>query len=83
MNESQDTTPAEKDGKYQFQLSYAEREVTCMVEKEQQMLHVKIDQNLNAELKINNDGTLTQTAGSPLPDSIIDFIKKQVLGLHV
>jgi hypothetical protein len=83
MIESQDTTPAEKDGKYQFQLNYSGREVPCLVEKEQQVLHVKIDDNLEAELKINNDGTLTQTSGSPIPDSSIDFIKKQVLGLHV
>jgi hypothetical protein len=83
MIESKDTTPAEKDGKYQFQLTYSGREVPCLVEKEQQMLHVKIDNNLEAELKINKDGTLTQTSGTTIPDSSIDFIKKQVLGLHV
>lgn len=83
MIDSQDTTPAEKDGKYQFQLNYSGREVSCLVEKEQQMLHVKIDDNIEAELKINNDGTLTQTSGATLPDSSIEFIKKQVLGLHV
>lgn len=83
MIESQDITPAEKDGKYQFLLNYSGREVSCLVEKEQQMLHVKIDNNIEAELHINNDGTLTQTAGATLPDSSIDFIKKQVLGLHV
>ena len=79
MIESKDTIPAEKDGKYQFQLNYSGREVPCLVEKEQQMLHVKIDNNLEAELKINNDGTVTQTGGTQLPDSSIDFIKKHVL----
>ena len=79
MIEPKDTTPAEKDGKYQFQLSYSGREVTCLVEKEQQMLHVNIDHNINAELRINNDGTVTQTGGTQLPDSSIDFIKKHVL----
>ncbi|HTH82884.1 MAG TPA: hypothetical protein VL490_08100 [Mucilaginibacter sp.] len=79
MIEPKDTTPAEKDGKYQFQLSYSGREVTCLVEKEQQMLHVNIDHNMNAELRINNDGTVTQTGGTQLPDSSIDFIKKHVL----
>jgi len=79
MIESKDTIPAEKDGKYQFQLNYSGREVPCLVEKEQQMLHVKIDNNLEAELKINNDGTVTQTGGAQLPDSSIDFIKKHVL----
>jgi hypothetical protein len=83
MIESKDTIPAEKDGKYQFQLNYSGREVPCLVEKEQQMLHVKIDDNLDAELKINKNGTLTQTGGAHIPDSCIDFIKKQVLGLHV
>ncbi|MCC8424805.1 hypothetical protein [Mucilaginibacter sp. UR6-11] len=83
MIEHQDTIPADKDGKYQFQLNYSGREVPCLVEKEQQMLHVKIDENMEAELKINNDGTLTQTGGAQLPDSSIDFIKKQVLGLHI
>lgn len=79
MIEFKDTIPAEKDGKYQFQLNYSGREVPCLVEKEQQMLHVKIDNNLEAELKINNDGTVTQTGGAQLPDSSIDFIKKHVL----
>jgi hypothetical protein len=83
MNEPQDTTPAEKDGKYQFSIHYSGREVSCQVEKEQQTLHVKIDDSLNAELQINSDGTLTQTEGTTLPDSSIDYIKKQVLGLHV
>jgi hypothetical protein len=83
MIDPQDTIPAEKDGKYQFQLSYSGREVPCLVEKEQQMLHVKIDNNIEADLQINNDGTLTQTNGAPLPNSSIDFIKKQVLGLNV
>lgn len=80
MIETKDTIPAEKDGKYQFQLNYSGREVTCLVEKEQQTLHVKIDDNLEADLKINNDGTVTQTGGAKLPDSSIDFIKKHVLG---
>ena len=83
MIDPQDTIPAEKDGKYQFQLNYSGREVPCLVEKEQQMLHVKIDDNLEAELEIHSDGTVTQISGATLPDSSIDFIKKQVLGLHV
>lgn len=80
MTTAQDTTPAEKDGKYKFTLNYSGREVSCQVEKEQQMLHVIIDDNLNAELKINSDGTVTQVEGSPIPDSSIDYIKKQVFG---
>ncbi len=80
MTDIQDKTPAEKDGKYEFKLFYAEREVVCKVEKEQNILHVNIDDNINAEIKIGADGSLTQTEGSPLPASSIDFIKKQVLG---
>jgi hypothetical protein len=82
MIESKDTIPAEKDGIYRFELHYSGRDLPCQVIKEQQMLHVKIDDNLESELKINNDGTLSQTEGAALPDSCIDFIKKQVLGLQ-
>ena len=77
---TQDTIPAEKDGKYKFTISYAEREVSCEVEKEQNILHVVIDESLKAELKINADGSLEQVEGSPIPDSCINYIKKQVLG---
>jgi hypothetical protein len=83
MIETKDTTPAEKDGKYQFELHYSGREVNCQVEKEHDLLHVIIDDNIISELKINNDNTLTQIGGSNLPDSSIDFIKKKVLGLEV
>jgi len=83
MIDSQDTTPAEKDGKYEFKLFYSEREVTCRVEKEQNKLHVNIDDNLDAELQINNDGTITQVGGAKLPDSSVEFIKKQILGTEV
>lgn len=80
MTEAQDTRPAENDGKYQFTINYSEREVTCEVVKEQQALHVTIDGNLHGELKLNNDGTLVQVDGAPLPESSIDYIKKQIFG---
>ncbi len=80
MIDTQDITPAEKDGKYEFKIFYSGREVVCRVEKEQNILHVKIDDNLNATLKINADGSITQTEGPDIPDSSIDFIKKQILG---
>ena len=83
MTEPEEKTPAEKDGKYEFKLFYAEREVTCRVEKEQNMLHVNIDNNIDAELQINEDGTIIQTGGTKLPPSSIDFIKKQILGHEV
>ncbi len=80
MNDTQDITPAEKDGKYEFKMFYSEREVTCRVEKEQNTLHVTIDNGISATLKINSDGSVTQTDGSDIPDSSIEFIKKQILG---
>ncbi|HEY0244478.1 MAG TPA: hypothetical protein VGC01_02865 [Mucilaginibacter sp.] len=83
MIDPQDTTPAEKDGKYEFKLFYSEREVNCKVEKEQNILHVNIDENINADLQINANGTLSQTGGTKLPDSSIEFIKKQILGTEV
>ncbi len=80
MMDTQDITPADKDGKYEFKIFYSGREVVCRVEKEQTILHVTIDDNINATLKINADGSLTQTEGNDIPDSSIDFIKKQILG---
>ncbi|MFD2144108.1 hypothetical protein [Mucilaginibacter antarcticus] len=79
MIESKDTKPAEKDGRYRFEIHYSGRDVTCVVEKEQKMLHVTIDDNLNAELKINNDDSISQIDGAQLPESCIEYIKKQVL----
>lgn len=80
MINTQDITPAEKDGKYEFKMFYSEREVTCKVEKEQNILHVTIDNGINATLKINTDGSVSQTEGADIPNSSIEFIKKQILG---
>jgi hypothetical protein len=80
MTNSPDTIPAEKDGKYRFTISYSEREVSCQVEKEHDMLHVVIDESLNAELKINPDGSVKQIEGTAIPESCVNYIKKQVLG---
>ncbi|MBE9584601.1 hypothetical protein IM792_09100 [Mucilaginibacter sp. JRF] len=75
-----DITPAEKDGKYQFTISYSERELICEVEKEQDVLHVTIDKTLHSDFKINKDGSVEQTDGAPVPASTLDYIKKRVLG---
>nr|WP_294792692.1 hypothetical protein [uncultured Mucilaginibacter sp.] len=80
MTNSSDIVPSERDGKYKFTISYSEREVSCQVEKEHDMLHVIIDENLNTELKINADGSVTKVGGADLPQSSVDYIKKQVLG---
>ncbi|MFD2872572.1 hypothetical protein ACFS5N_08845 [Mucilaginibacter ximonensis] len=82
MIEPKDTKPAANDGKYQFEINYSGRDLNCDVVKEHDMLHVTIDENLSADLKINSDNTLTQTGGAQLPDSSIEFIKKKVLGLN-
>ena len=80
MIEEKDTSPADKDGKYQFDIHYSGRELTCKVEKNQDKLFVQIDNNIEAELTIQPDGCVIQTAGSDLPDSAVDYIKKRILG---
>ena len=79
MIDQKDTSPAANDGKYEFQLHFGGRDLACRVEKEQNQLHVFIDNNINAELELQPDGNLTQTGGTDLPDSSIEFIKKHVL----
>ena len=79
MIDPKDTSPAAKDGKYEFHINYSGRELACRVEKEQNRLHVFIDNNINAELEIQPDGNVIQTGGNDLPDSSIEFIKKHVL----
>lgn len=80
MIDEKDTAPAEKDGKYEFMIHYSGRELNCKVEKAQNILTVCIDNNMNAELTIQPDGSVAQTSGNELPDSAIDFIKKRILG---
>ncbi|GAA4925110.1 MULTISPECIES: hypothetical protein [Mucilaginibacter] len=75
-----DITPAEKDGRYHFTISYSERELSCEVEKEQDILRVTIDKTLHSDLKINKDGSVEQVQGAPIPASTIEYIKKRVLG---
>jgi hypothetical protein len=80
MIEEKDTTPADKDGKYEFQMHYSGREVSCRVEKEQNKLIVHIEDNIEAELTIQDDGCVVQTGGNELADSAVDYIKKRILG---
>jgi hypothetical protein len=80
MIDEKDTSPADKDGKYEFQLYYSGRELQCRVHKEQNKLIVNIDNNIDAELTIQPDGSVVQTSGNDLPDSAIDYIKKRILG---
>lgn len=80
MIDEKDTSPAAKDGKYEFQLHHSGREVQCTVVKEQDKLSVCIDNNINAELTVYPDGRLTQTGGTDIPDSAVDYIKKRIFG---
>jgi len=80
MIDEKDTSPADKDGKYEFQLHYSGREVACTVVKEQDKFTVCIENNINAELTLQPDGSLIQTGGNDLADSAVDYIKKRILG---
>ena len=82
MIDPKDTSPAANDGKYEFQIYFSGRDLSCKVEKEQNIMHVFIDNNINAELEIQPDGNVIQIEGNELPDSSIEFIKKHVLEQH-
>lgn len=80
MTNTENQTPAGADGTHEFTMNYSEKEVPVVVEKNNDVLTVHIDDQLHAELKIQNDGSVMQTSGPELPDSNIEFIKKEVLG---
>ncbi|AMR30414.1 hypothetical protein A0256_02760 [Mucilaginibacter sp. PAMC 26640] len=80
MIDEKDTKPADRDGKHEFLLHYSGREVPCTVVKEQNKLTVCIDDNINAELTVNEDGTVVQTGGTEMAESAVEFIKKRILG---
>ena len=82
MINTENKKAAGSEGVHQFTMQYGGRELTCKVEKIGDKLKVSIDNNINAELEVHWDGTITQTSGNALPDSNIEFIKKQVLGQH-
>lgn len=67
------------DGKYEFTINYSERELTCHVVREGDTLNVHLDNNINAVIELQPDGTAVQKSGDELPASSIEFIKKQVL----
>ena len=82
MINTENKKQAGSEGTHQFTMQYGGRELATRVEKDGDKLKVNIDNNINAELEIHWDGTITQTSGNSLPDSNIEFIKKQVLGQH-
>jgi hypothetical protein len=66
-------------GAHLFSIHYAGRELACYVRRRGEILDVDIDEIFDARLKIEIDGSLRQLSGDKLPDSLITFIKKQVL----
>ena len=82
MTNTENKTPAGTEGVHQFTMQYGGRELACRVEKDGDKLKVSIDNNIQAELEVHWDGTITQISGNTLPDSNIEFIKKEVLGQH-
>ena len=83
MNTTSNTVPTGTNGNYEFSIDYSGRELACRVEKNDDILKVSIDNNIEATLQIEPDGSLHQTAGNTLPESAIEFIKKEVLGHQV
>lgn len=69
---------AGQDGLYEFTMQVDGRELTCHAEKRGDRISVKIDNNTSAELELHWDNSVAQLSGN-LPDSQIEFIKKQVL----
>ncbi len=78
-----DQSAIPENGEYNFSINYSERILACHVKKEGNLLHLHMDNNMNADLELQPDGTLNQVSGDELPDSTIDFVKKQVLGHEV
>ncbi|WP_419698790.1 hypothetical protein [Mucilaginibacter sp. NFX135] len=63
-----------------FTLNYAERELSCLVERRGNRLDVLIDNNIAAVLQItDHHGTVEQVSGDELSESVINFIKKEVI----
>jgi len=73
------TESSASDGKQEFTINYSEREITCYVERENNILHLHMENNMNADLEIQEDGTLKQVSGAELPQSTIDYICRRVL----
>jgi len=82
MTDIENKIPAGTEGIHEFTMQYGGRELLCRVEKAGDKLKVSIDNNINAELEVHWDGTITQVSGNTLPESNIEFIKKEVLGQH-
>lgn len=65
---------------YHLTISYADREVPCTITKMDDQLDILIDNKIQAKLQIEPNGRLEQVSGNKLPDSTLEFIKKQIAG---
>lgn len=82
METTQNTQPKGADVNYEFTITYSGRELPCLVEKNDDILTVHLD-NIEAKLQVEPDNTVHQISGNALPESNIEFIKKEVLGFEV
>ncbi len=77
MTDNTNNTP---DGTQEFTMNYSERELQCAVTKKGNILELHMENNLNAQFEIRQDGSLVQTGGPDMPPSNVDYIRKRVLG---
>jgi len=79
MNDTKSSATTGRDGNYDFTMHVDGRELSCHAEKKGDRISVNIDNNTTAELELHWDNTISQLSGN-LPDSQVEFIKKEVLG---
>ena len=77
MTDNTNNTP---DGTQEFNMNYSERDLKCTVTKKGNILDLHMENNLNAEFEIRQDGSLLQISGPDLPPSNVDYIRKLILG---
>lgn len=82
METNPNTLPKGSDGTYEFTINYSGRELACRVEKNDDILTVQLE-NMEAKLQVEPDNSVHQISGNALPESNIEFIKKEVLGHEV
>jgi hypothetical protein len=82
METNQNTMPKGSDGTYEFTINYSGRELACRVEKNDDILTVHLE-NMEAKRQVEPDKSVHQISGNTLPESNIEFIKKEVLGHEV
>ncbi|QQL49266.1 hypothetical protein [Mucilaginibacter ginkgonis] len=64
----------------EFKLEYSGQELSSTVTREGNIFHLHVDNNIDADLELKEDGSLVQISGPELPLSSVDYIRKRVLG---